>query len=119
MGKSKHYEYGSGDTNPETTDQAAESGSDHNEAQAQKPEGTLPAETLTAGQQTTTTPDSLRGDTVEAQSVNEIDQRDPGTIQQQLRGWQRRVAQTGPKQADWEDFNKILQSDEAGAVRRP
>ncbi len=127
MGK-KLFDHGPGETNQETTDAAAHAGSDHNEALAQRPKADDKSEaaeawrlrhqseaigkTLTQGQTTTTTPDSVRGDAPEGRSIGELDARGPQERIEQIRGWGKQVRLGGPRQADWEKFDELTGSDD-------
>lgn len=125
MGK-KHYEHGPGETNQETTDEAAEGGSDHNEAQAQRPaEGTGITEQLIKKRETTTTTPDSQAETANTnpQNVGELDQQSPDERLKMLRGWMREVRLGGPRQADWERFESLVGTDTSegvtGEQRRP
>lgn len=137
--KTKDYEYGPGETNPETTDAAAEGGADHNEALAQRPgDGTTQAEPGSAedqaaiealqrqartaesvvltGATTTTTPDSQRGS-------SSGDQDGPGPLDRQsaeerlekVRGWAKGRRTQPAMSADYQELDEILN----GEIRRP
>lgn len=138
MAKKKDYELGPGETNQETTDQAAEGGSDHNEALAQRPgDGSLgsddPSQDQAAlealqrqaqqnerlvlqGSTTTTTPDSQTGSSAS-------DQEGPGPLDQQsaeerlekVRGWAKGRATQPAMSADYQELDNILN----GEIRRP
>ena len=141
MGRKKDYELGPGETNAETSDAAAEGGNDHNEALAQRPgdgsEGSgqqddqaaleqlkrqsEAMETLTTqGQTTTTTPDSVEGDSADVS--DEPGAIDALTAEQRLekvRGWAKGKRTQSVMSADWQELNEILGSSSAGEVRRP
>ena len=123
-------------TNPETDDQAAES-NPHNEAVAQRPapdseqlvEQSQAATTrLKSGESTTTTPDSVTGDTAATQGPGELDTQSPDERLRKLRGWAKQVKLGGPMSADWETFDQLVGDDDAdpgsmpsgvGEARRP
>ncbi len=76
---------------------------------------------LREGATTTTTTDSVRDQgAVETKDPNELDKRTPEERLKQLRGWQKRVKQSGPMQADWEEFDKLIGEERSIAdARRP
>lgn len=140
MAKQKSYENGPGQTNQETTDAAAEGGSDHNEAVAQRPgdgtqssgeqndqaaietlqrQGDAMASLTTQGETTTTTPDSVTGQSAETQSVGELDQQSAEQRLEKVRGWASQNRLGGPSSATWEELDQILKTDAAGEARRP
>jgi len=141
MAKKKDFELGPGETNQETSDAAAEGGSDHNEALAQRPAGGEPTsgnqddqaaiETLqrnsatmealtTAGTTTTTTPDSVSGETAQvSDEPGSIDQMSAEERLEKVRGWAKNKRTSPPMSADWQDLDQILTSGNAGTVRRP
>jgi hypothetical protein len=134
MSRKKEYEFG-------TTD-AERANQDHNEALAQRPDGSATdasatddqaaiealqrssaqaEQNVTAGQTTTTTPDSLTGASGETASAGpgELDQMSAEDRLDKVRGWARGKRLGGPMSADWEELDQILQSDAAGEARRP
>ncbi len=143
MSRKKDYDLGPGQTNAETSDAAAEGGSDHNEALAQRPgdgsEGsnnpddqaaleqlkrtsqTMEAQTL-AGQTTTTTPDSVAGGAGTASTSTSPGDLDKLTAEERIervRGWAKTKRTQPPMSADWQELEQILGSRDASAVRRP
>lgn len=69
---------------------------------------------ITEGSQTTTTPDSQRGEQdVQAKPVGELDTQSPEERMKLLRGWAKRVKLGGPRQADWEKFQSLVGDDDA------
>lgn len=141
MARQKHYEQGPGQTNEETTDAAAEAGSDHNESLGQRPaaDGTANPDTddqaaieslqrtsdataklVTAGQTTTTTPDSVTGQTADTSGgPGELDKMTAEERLEKVRGWAKGKRLGGPMSADWQELDQILGSPAAGEARRP
>ena len=140
MGKQKHFDQGPGLTNSETTDAAAEAGADHNEAIAQRPgdgsdtsgeqsdqaaietlqrQSDASAHLVMQGQTTTTTPDSVTGESAETQSVGDLDQQSAEQRLEKVRGWASQNRLGGPSSATWEELDQILKSGDANVARRP